>query len=199
MGGFVHLRHNEVRDLEAELISRVCSDVKVEPKLLPLSGNQNVKGNTEDEARLDVSMRGFWRPLQRTFVDIRVFHPNAPSYVHTPLHSLYVSHQSQKKREYNERVIEVERASFTPLVFSSFGGMSPECTTFHKNLAHLIAEKTSENYADVMSYIRRRIRFSLLRTTLIALRGERIKPGTKRPKHLLNDDIDFGLIEAAHD
>ena len=39
-GGFVIMRHNELRDLEAELLNIVCSDVQVEPVLQDISGEQ---------------------------------------------------------------------------------------------------------------------------------------------------------------
>ena len=39
-GGLTNARHNEIRDLTANLISEVCSDVQIEPKLQPLSGEQ---------------------------------------------------------------------------------------------------------------------------------------------------------------
>jgi len=32
-GGFVTQRHNELRDLEAELLNMVCTDVEIEPVL----------------------------------------------------------------------------------------------------------------------------------------------------------------------
>ena len=31
LGGFITQRHNELRDLEAEFLSMVCSDVDIEP------------------------------------------------------------------------------------------------------------------------------------------------------------------------
>ena len=39
-GGFVSQRHNELRDLEADLLSIVCSDVEIEPILQDISGEQ---------------------------------------------------------------------------------------------------------------------------------------------------------------
>ena len=78
-GGFVSRRHNELRDLEAEMLSEVCLSVEKEPVLQPLSG-EIVRGNQCNEARLDVSAIGFWRPQERTFVDVRVFDPNSMSY-----------------------------------------------------------------------------------------------------------------------
>ena len=39
-GGYVIMRHNEVRDLSAELLRHVCRDVNIEPQLIPLSGQR---------------------------------------------------------------------------------------------------------------------------------------------------------------
>ena len=36
-GGFLSIRHNEVRDLTADLLTEVCHDVEVEPHLQPLN------------------------------------------------------------------------------------------------------------------------------------------------------------------
>ena len=37
-GGFIHMRHDEIRNLEAKLLSEVCKDVAIEPKLIPVTG-----------------------------------------------------------------------------------------------------------------------------------------------------------------
>ena len=37
-GGFPSLRHNEVRDHTARLLTEVCHDVRVEPHLQPITG-----------------------------------------------------------------------------------------------------------------------------------------------------------------
>ena len=52
-----------------------------------------------------------------------------------------------KKREYGDRVWEVEPASFTPLVFSTTGGMGREGTVFYRRLANLLADKQDWGYA----------------------------------------------------
>ena len=44
-------------------------------------------------------------------------------------------------------VLEVERSTFTPLVFSTTGGMSNECQRYHSRLAELLAVKKQESYA----------------------------------------------------
>ena len=51
---------------------------------------------------------------------MRIFYPNAPSNHST---DAYRRHEMAKKREYGQRVREVEREVFTPLVFSTNGGM----------------------------------------------------------------------------
>ena len=38
LGGFVIQRHNEIRDMETELLSMVCNDVEIEPVLQEITG-----------------------------------------------------------------------------------------------------------------------------------------------------------------
>ena len=88
-----HLNKQEFRD--------VCHDVAVEPPLQPLSGesitpNSAIRG---DDARADIHARGFWGRRQSAFFDIRVFHPNAPSYRHTQIASLFRKHELEKRED----------------------------------------------------------------------------------------------------
>ena len=46
----------------------------------------------------------------------------------TPLQSAYRTHEKMKKRAYQQRVLEIEHASFTPVVLSASGGMANEAT-----------------------------------------------------------------------
>ena len=156
------MRHNELRDMTADLLSEVCKDVRVEPQLQELTGENLTSGrsvNRSNEARLDISARGVWCRNQRAFFDVRVFNPNAPRYVNQALHKTYLTHEKEKKRKYNERVLEVENGSFTPLVFSVFGGMGQECQMW------------GESHAVVATWVRTRTSFALLRATLMSIRG----------------------------
>ena len=75
-GGFIIPHHNELRDLEADLLSMVCSDVEIEPQLQDVTGEQLSSGsNLAKEARLDIHACGFWEQHQYAFFDIRVCHP----------------------------------------------------------------------------------------------------------------------------
>ena len=186
------MRHNQIRDLEAELMKEVCKDVKVEPELLPLDTDR-IHGNTANKARLDVSGNGVWGSFERTFLDIRVMHPNAPSYLNKSISQVYVTHEKERKRSYNERVIQIEKGTFTPIVMSTSGGMGNEANRHHKRIATLISIKRKEEYSDVMNYIRTRLRFSLLKSTLIAVRGVR---GRQKKEHTTPiSDISFNLLD----
>ena len=61
----------------------------------------------------------------------------------------------------------------TPLIFSTTGGCGEEADKFHKRLAQLISIKREESYSSVVTFIRRKLNFSILRSTLIAIRGYR--------------------------
>ena len=145
-----------------------------DPRLLPLDG-ETVEGTAAYRAAPDISSRGVWSTFERTFYDVRVFHPNAVSYRNQSLSSLYSTHEREKMAKYNSRVFTVERGSFTPLVYSNFGGWAPQAVRYHKRLAELISRKQNEDYHQVINHIRTRVRFSLLRSVLVAVRGERGK------------------------
>ena len=75
-GGFVSQRHDNIRDVLTCLLDAVCTNVRSEPHLTKLTGEQFEyrTANTSDEARLDIKARNFWRRGQDAFFDIRVTH-----------------------------------------------------------------------------------------------------------------------------
>lgn len=173
-GGYVAMRHNALRDINAELQREVCRDVVTEPQLISLD-NEDIPGTLGERAATDVSSRGLWSTFERTFYDVRVFHPNSPSYLSKTPKQLYITHEREKMRKYNSRILQVEKGSFTPLIYSTSGGWGPQASRYHKRIAERISSKRNEPYSKVMSYMRTRLRFSLLRSVLIAIRGERGK------------------------
>ena len=120
-------------------------------------------------------------------------HPNAPSYIDKPIQEVYEDHEGRKKREYNERVIQVEKGSFTPIVMSTFGGMGEEADRHHKRIATLIAQKRNERYSDVINYIRTRLRICLLRSVLMGIRGVRGKSMKENTTPI--SSISFNLVD----
>ena len=62
-GGLPSLRHNEIRDLTARLLTEMYHQVQVEPVLQPISDPSSFAlstANTQEGARLDIAMNGFW-------------------------------------------------------------------------------------------------------------------------------------------
>ena len=55
--------------------------------------------------------------MEKTFCDVRVFHSDAVSNQCQTVEASFKKHEDEKKRTYNARVIEVEKATFTPLVY----------------------------------------------------------------------------------
>ena len=135
-GGFVTQRHNELRDLEADLLSMVCNDVEIEPILQEISGEQLGRGsNRAPDARLDIHAPGFWENQRSAFFVSRVFHPNAHSYRDLELQQIYRNHENEKKRLHSRRVLDIKHRTFTPLIFTSTGGMGKECLQYHSTPA----------------------------------------------------------------
>ena len=125
--------------------------------------------------------------------DVRVCHPNAESYQDLTLQQIYRQHENEKKRMYASRVMEVKKATFTPLVFATTGGMAPECQIYHKQLAKLLSAKKDEDYSTTMSWIRTRISFAILRTSLLCLRGSRSMRRVNLNLKEMDFDIERGL------
>ena len=179
-GGFPIIRHNEIRDLTATLLTEVCNDVRIEPDLQPIT-EETLRGataNIKDGARLDISANGVWGGrFEKTYFDVRVFNPHAPSNK-GPLTACYNKHEREKKRSYEQRIREIEHASFTPLVMSTTGGMGRDATTFYKRLASLLSYKWDTPYSNTLNWLRCRLSFSLLRSSIQAIRGARSSRGS---------------------
>ena len=137
-GGFPFIRHNELRDITAELHTEVCPDVMIEPSLQPLSGEcfNYRSANTEKNARADIAPTGFWSPSHRSFFDVRVYNPFASVYSKSKLKACHRRNELEKRRQYDERIRTVELGSFTPLVFTTAGGMGQSATTFYSFLSN---------------------------------------------------------------
>ena len=133
------MRHDEIRNLEAKLLSEVCKDVAIEPKLIPVTGENFIlsSANTEDNARLDVKARSFFRDGQTAFFDVRITNVNAESNKDLPTEAILRKAENEKKRVYNQRVIEIEHGTFTPLVFGTNGAMAKE-----SNLSQALGKET---------------------------------------------------------
>ena len=112
-GGFPIIRHNEVCNITSSLLSEVCSNVTVEPHLQPLTREQiNMRSaNTDPNAHIDLAANGVWGgQFEKTFFNVRVFNPFSKSKTESSLSKTYYHHENEKKRKYEQRVIEIEHA-----------------------------------------------------------------------------------------
>ena len=170
------LNKGEFRDaIRSRYNKQLYKDVEIEPRLQPITGEQMHyrTATSGDEGRLDIKARGFWRRNQVAFFDINVTHVNAASFRNLGQEQILKNQESKKKRNYNQRIMEVEGGSFTPLLFGTNGPIRKECSTFISNLATKLSAKRNEQYANIVDWIRTRYSVSLLRATLLCVRGSR--------------------------
>ena len=175
-GGFPTIRHNEVRDTFASWMSEICSGVTTEPYLQTLT-SESLGGATAirgDEARLDIVADGLWGGRrERTYFDVRVVNPYARSNRLESLPALYCRHEKMKRRAYDQRVREVEHATFVPLVFSLTGGAGISAAACLKRLASGLSDKWDQPYSQTIGWLRAKLSFALLRSSIYCIRGAR--------------------------
>ena len=159
--GYVHLRHNHLRDIIGQLlVDAKCHDVVIEPPLMTVNpeGYKN-STNTQPEARLDIAATGVYSTFERTFFHVRVTHPSCYPHIQKTIPQLYREQEEGKKRFYEEWAIQSEKGSFIPLVFTTSGGYGPLCRGLVQKLARRIAEAKNELYEDLVYHLRVRIRY----------------------------------------
>ena len=182
-GGFVAQRHDNIKNLLTCLLAKVCKDVEVEPILQPLDNEvfSLRSASTTDDARLDIKASGFWERGVTAFFDVRVTHVNSGSFKNKTTTDIFKSQEQEKKRKYGQRVIEVEHGQFTPLVFGTNGGIGGEGEMFLKKLAHILSRKQDESYTNMITWLRTKLSFEILRSVHTCIRGSRAP--FKRPTY----------------
>ena len=175
-GGLPTIRHNEICDLTANLLTEVCNDVRIEPELQAVTTEHltGATANSQDGAWLDISANGVWvgdlrRPTS-TYEFSTPTHPRTRTW-----HPQPVTRNISGRRN-GQRVREIEHSSFTPLVLAATGGLGVEATTFYKRLASKLSQWNSP-YSTTLCWLRCRLAFSLLRSSIQAIRGARSSCG----------------------
>ena len=178
----------------------MCQDASIEPHLQQITVETftHASANIHDGARLDVAARGFWGShFERAFFDVKVFNPHAPSNMWTQLTSCYRLHENAKKRAYEQRIREVEHGSFTPLIMSSTGSLGHAATCMYKRLASLLSDKWDQPYCKTMGWLRCSLTFSLLKSSIMCIRGARSSCGQARvllPVYLMTSESQVAAI-----
>ena len=72
----------------------------------------------------------------------------AASNVTKTLKQLYERNEKENRDKYEERVIESEKGSFSPMVFLTTGGTGPEATVVLKRFkTEMVSNKRAEKYS----------------------------------------------------
>ena len=168
-GGLVTLRHNELRDLNIEMVKTAGFTHTVKE---PTVKDSDMKG--EGGLRVDWSVRGFWEHQREALFDCRIFNADAISYENTPINTLLEKHRNAKKQQYNEAV-EDRRGTFTPFIATCDAILDVEAEHYIKRLSSHLAEKWGKSYSAVIGWVRARIQVCILRSVSVCLRGSRTK------------------------
>ena len=86
--------------------------------------------------------------------------------------------------------MEIEHATFTPLVYTIKGAMGQECEIFHKTLAEKLSVKSGDRYEDITRLIRVKLSFIVLKSALLCIHGSRtmsnnnLSNGTQQQKKI---------------
>ena len=70
------MKHNNIRDFEANLLKTIQNNVEIELALQKID-NERIDGRTGDEAKPDILARGVWWQGQNAFFDIHLTNVNA--------------------------------------------------------------------------------------------------------------------------
>ena len=129
------------------------------------------------------------------FFDVRVFNSFVQSHRNTPSAQCYRWNEMERRRQYDERVREIEQGSFSPLVFYHIRQHGNHCN-------HCIQENCSNDRlksiaSPTAELCRCRLSFSLLRSAIMCLWGSR--SALHRPAGMLitTDTMDLACSEGS--
>ena len=206
-GGLVVWRHNDARD-EWEWLCKLAlpdSSVGTEPFIFygvglragqegdGQSNNQGgdeggnggggtggaARNNCGDEARGDVSARGFWSRRRVCIFDLRITDTDANSYSDRKSAKVLANAEKEKEDKYGKACRDRQR-DFTPMVYSVDGMPGNKAKTAERRLAALLAVKWKREYSDVVNFVRVRMALAIVRSNSLLLRTERDKGVWKR-------------------
>ena len=109
---------------------------------------------------------------------------------HMPLRKIYEKHEKEKKRHYNDRVMNIEHGTFLLHLCSQLTeGLGQNARCFINIWLIKLLQKNGDRYERVLNWIRCKLSFLVLKASLLCLRGSRIVKNNK-----LSEAVDdFGL------
>ncbi|KAI5747329.1 hypothetical protein M8J77_013571 [Diaphorina citri] len=169
-GGLVKHGHDYLRDECIMMASYAWNGIVKEPIMRDSS-------STSPALIADFKINGVWEAGGTAFFDNRIVNADAPSYSSQTWNTIAKRHAQEKHLKYNTAAEDL-RASFTPLVCSTDGALHLEFHSFLKRIALVLSEKWKKMYGHVLSWLRVRTEFSILKAVSLRLRGTRqiVKP-----------------------
>ena len=163
-GGFIYIRQNYVRDLTANILSEVCKDIEIKPELTTLMGKEFGRrtANTTNDTRLDIRLRKIWQRGQQTFLDLRVFDPNASQYLNKLLQQCHIMNEEKGK--------SIQRESSTNWTWYIYTNGFFNLWKYGKEISYVlfkiiwfIIREMSSTKSITMNWIQTKIYFALLK------------------------------------
>ena len=195
---------NDLQDLTADMISEVCMDTEIEPKLMPLSGEEP-KGRTSvnsTQARINIKTRCFWEQEQQAFFDLGLSDPSTCRYCNKSLQQCHVMNEKEKKPAYNERILQRYlytsqvhlrcKGIFTPVGFLSTVLWEERAKSI---MAQIYLKRQTFRSRFQVTGIKKKFCFGLLKSSLLCLRGSR---AVCRKTAELEIDVDVSQTVAKH-
>ncbi len=163
--------------MTATLLTEVCKDVCIEPDLQPVFEELNgATANSQPGARLDIAANGVWGGNHEiTYFDVRVFNPYAPSNKHSDMQMVYST--NKPRNGHMRRELEKWNTPHSHQLHSTTGGIAKEASISIKKLASMLANKWEHSYSSTLQWLRCRLSFSLLRSSIQAIQGARSSIG----------------------
>ena len=124
------------------------------------------------------------------FCDVRVSNPLARCHLHHSVSAIDKNNKSKKKQVHNQRILQVKRGSFTPLVFSCFGRMIRKCSHLFSHTAERLVNRRTETKSNISAWIKGRLDFALIESMLLCLWGTRVPSNVDN----ISETYLYGLI-----
>lgn len=84
-----------------------------------------------------------------------------------------MTNETEKKRKYHKRILQVENGSSTPLGFSINDGMGKAANECYSRIAGNLSERQEGPYSVIMSWTQREISFPMIKPIIKCIRGSR--------------------------
>ena len=94
--------------------------------------------------------------------------------------------------KYNNRIMQNDGGTFTPLVFTVFGTASRECSNFLKTLSLKLDSKSDDKNEDALCWLRCKLSFLCIKHLVMSVRGSR----TINKEVYVSSDFESDIAEA---